>query len=112
MTSYHAPVDETAFVLFDVLDIQQHAHLEAFGELTREFVSDVLGQVATFSEKTLHPLNQVGDRHGSTRHPDGSVTTPPGFPDAYRELVTGGWPGAAGPAEFGGSSARSERELR
>ncbi|HXA62295.1 MAG TPA: acyl-CoA dehydrogenase family protein, partial [Streptosporangiaceae bacterium] len=102
MTTYHAPVNETGFVLFDVLDIRQYSHLEPFGELSREFVGDVLDQVATFSEKTLHPLNQVGDRYGSTRRPDGSVSTPPGFPDAYRKFVADGWPGAAGPVEFGG----------
>jgi acyl-CoA dehydrogenase len=102
MTEYRAPTSETSFILFDVLDIGRYARLDGFGDLSPDVVSDILAQVAQFSEKTLHPLNQAGDRHGCTWHPDGSVTTPPGFPDAYRELVAAGWPGAAGPAEFGG----------
>ena len=50
----------------------------------------------------LTPLNRVGDKEGCRRHADGSVTTPPGFKDAYGKLVAGGWVGASAPAEFGG----------
>jgi hypothetical protein len=102
MTEYRAPVSETSFILFDVLDIGRYAALDGFGDLSPDVVHDILTQAAQFSEKTLHPLNQAGDWHGCTWHADGSVTTPPGFPDAYRDLVAAGWPGAAGPAEFGG----------
>ncbi|MFB7495937.1 acyl-CoA dehydrogenase [Streptomyces sp. NPDC056161] len=102
MTTYCAPVQDTAFVLFDVLHIDRFADLPGFAGLTRETVHDLLTQVGEFSERTLHPLNQVGDRLGCVRHPDGTVTTPPGFPEAYRRLVADGWPGAAGPTELGG----------
>ena len=34
--------------------------------------------------------------------PDGSVTSPPGFKDAYRLHVEGGWPALAGDAAYGG----------
>jgi alkylation response protein AidB-like acyl-CoA dehydrogenase len=50
----------------------------------------------------LTPLNRVGDKEGCRRHADGSVTTPPGFKDAYDKLVAGGWVGASAPVEFGG----------
>jgi acyl-CoA dehydrogenase len=102
MTEYRAPVSETIFILFDVLDISRYASLDGFGDLSSDVVRDILSQVAQFSEKALHPLSQEGDRHGCIWHADGAVTTPPGFPGAYRELVAAGWPGAAGPAEFGG----------
>src|SRR5207302_1560818 len=39
---------------------------------------------------------------GCRRNPDGSVTTPRGFRDAYKKLVEGGWIGVSAPAEFGG----------
>ena len=35
-------------------------------------------------------------------HADGSVTTPTGFKDAFKQLVEGGWIGISVPAEFGG----------
>ena len=48
------------------------------------------------------PLNRVGDTEGCTRHDDGSVTTPSGFKEAYRQYAEGGWMGLSVPAEFGG----------
>ena len=57
---------------------------------------------AKFSEQVLTPLNRVGDKEGCTRHADGSVTTPTGFKDAFKQLVEGGWIGISVPAEFGG----------
>jgi alkylation response protein AidB-like acyl-CoA dehydrogenase len=50
----------------------------------------------------LTPLNRVGDLEGCTRHPDGSVTTPKGFTEAYKQLCDGGWLGISAPAEYGG----------
>ena len=39
---------------------------------------------------------------GCYRAEDGSVTTPEGFKDAYRQYREGGWVGLAAPAEYGG----------
>ncbi len=50
----------------------------------------------------LTPLNRVGDKEGCTRHDDGSVTTPTGFKDAYKQVAEGGWIGISVPAEYGG----------
>ena len=50
----------------------------------------------------LQPLNRVGDLEGCTRHADGSVTTPKGFKEAYRQMIDGGWVGISVPAEYGG----------
>jgi alkylation response protein AidB-like acyl-CoA dehydrogenase len=46
-------------------------------------------------------LNRVGDTVGA-RWADGKVTMPPGFGDAYRAYVEGGWGTLAGPPEHGG----------
>ena len=50
----------------------------------------------------LQPLNRVGDQQGCRRHDDGSVTTPKGFKEAYRQYADGGWMGISAPTEFGG----------
>jgi alkylation response protein AidB-like acyl-CoA dehydrogenase len=47
-------------------------------------------------------LNRIGDEHGCTRHEDGSVTTPPGFKDAWDQFVAGGWTTLSAPEEYGG----------
>ena len=50
----------------------------------------------------LQPLNRSGDVEGCVRHADGSVTTPAGFREAFREFAVGGWIGLSGDPEYGG----------
>ena len=54
------------------------------------------------AEEVLQPLNRVGDLEGCKRHDDGSVTTPKGFKDAFKQVAEGGWLGLSAPAEYGG----------
>jgi alkylation response protein AidB-like acyl-CoA dehydrogenase len=55
-----------------------------------------------FAAEVVAPLNRAGDAHGCTRHPDGSVTTPPGFREAYRQYRESGWGTLALPEAHGG----------
>ena len=102
MPIYKAPVDETLFVLNDVLHVERHNNLPGFAEATPDLAAAVLGEAAKFCKDVLVPLNRVGDKEGCRRHADGSVSTPPGFKAAYDKLVAGGWVAASAPVEFGG----------
>ena len=102
MPTYRAPVDETLFVLNDVLHVERYNNLPGFAEATPDLAAAVLGEAAKLCEDVLTPLNRVGDKEGCKHHADGSVTTPSGFKDAYNKLVAGGWVGASAPVEFGG----------
>ncbi len=102
MPIYKAPVRDTKFVLNEVLNIEQYAALPGFSELTPDLLSAVLEEGAKLVEEVLQPLNQVGDEVGCTRNDDGSVTTPPGFKEAYDQFVAGGWAGLASDPEYGG----------
>ena len=102
MPIYKAPVDEAMFLLNDVLHVEHYNNLPGFAEATPDLAAAVLGEAAKFCEDVLVPLNRVGDKEGCRRHADGSVTTPPGFKNAYDKLVAGGWVGASAPVEFGG----------
>ncbi len=102
MPSYTAPVAEALFLLDDVFGIGRHSALPGFAEASLDVIEAVLREGARFSETVLQPLNRVGDRQGCTRHPDGSVTTPDGFADAYRRYAEGGWAGIAGDPAYGG----------
>ncbi len=102
MPTYKAPVDDALFLLNDVLHIDRYGNLPGFADASPDIIEAVLREAAKFSEEVLTPLNRVGDREGCKRHGDGSVTTPTGFKDAFRQLVEGGWIGISVPAEFGG----------
>jgi alkylation response protein AidB-like acyl-CoA dehydrogenase len=78
--------------------------LDAFGNLPDDAVEvadAVLGEAAKFAENELAPLNQPGDRIGSVLE-NGVVRTPPGFREAYRKFVEGGWNGLTCEPELGG----------
>ncbi len=102
MPSYKAPVDDALFLLNDVFHLDRYGNLPGFADASPDVVEAVLREAAKFSEEVLTPLNRVGDKEGCARHDDGSVTTPAGFKEAYRQLVEGGWIGISVPAEFGG----------
>jgi alkylation response protein AidB-like acyl-CoA dehydrogenase len=102
MPVYKAPVEEVAFLLRDVFRLDRYNNLPGFAEATPDVVEAVLAEAAKFSEAVLMPLNRVGDKEGCRRNPDGSVSTPSGFKQAFKKLTEGGWIGVSAPAEFGG----------
>ncbi|MFJ5486922.1 acyl-CoA dehydrogenase C-terminal domain-containing protein [Hansschlegelia beijingensis] len=102
MPIYRAPVEDTLFLLFDVLGYERHANLPGFADAGRETVEAILAEGARLCERTLLPTNQAGDLAGCTLGPDGSVTTPEGFRGAYRAFAEGGWIGLSAAPEHGG----------
>ncbi len=102
MPTYKAPVDDALFLLNDVFHLDRYGNLPGFGDASPDVVEAVLREAAKFSEEVLTPLNRVGDKEGCKLNADGSVSTPTGFKDAFKQLVEGGWIGISVPAEFGG----------
>ena len=102
MPVYKAPVDEVLFLLNDVFQISRYNNLPGFADASPDLIEPILAEAAKLCEQVVQPLNLPGDREGCTRHDDGSVTTPKGFKDAYRQYAEGGWMGISAPTEFGG----------
>jgi len=102
MPTYKAPVDDVLFLLNDVFHVERFNNLPGFADATPDVVEAVLGEAAKLTEEVVQPLNRIGDQQGCTRHADGSVTTPAGFKEAYKQYADGGWMGISAPAEFGG----------
>jgi acyl-CoA dehydrogenase len=101
MPSYKAPVEDTLFLLNDVFGIQRYSNLPGFSDIT-DMLEPILEEGAKVCEEAFAPINLSGDKEGCKRHPDGSVTTPKGFKQAYDAYRAGGWMGLAMPEEYGG----------
>jgi acyl-CoA dehydrogenase len=90
------------FLLTDVLQIARYNNLPGFADASPDLLQAALGEAAKLAEQVLQPLNRSGDKEGCTRHADGSVTTPKGFKDAFKQYADGGWMGISAPSELGG----------
>ena len=104
MPVYKAPVEDTLFVLNDVLGLEKYHNLPGFTDATPDMIEAISGEAAKISEEVFFPLNLSGDQEGCTRHADGSVTPPKGFKQAYDAYCEGGWSGLSVPEEFGGQN--------
>lgn len=99
---YRAPLRDMEFVLHEVLGIEQLTAIEAFGECSAEVVEAVLQEAGRLCADVVAPINRPGDKVGCRLREDGSVSTPPGYPEAYARWIEGGWSALAQPPEYGG----------
>ncbi|MFN3511174.1 MAG: acyl-CoA dehydrogenase family protein, partial [Tsuneonella troitsensis] len=102
MPIYTAPTRDTKFVVNEVLELASYGNLPGFESATPDLIDTVIDECGKFCAEVLAPLNQIGDKEGCTRHPDGSVTTPTGFKDAFDQYVEAGWSTLSAPSDFGG----------
>jgi len=102
MYPYRAPLRDIRFALHEVLHAGNHYAELGRDDLNAEFIDSVLEEAARFAEGVVAPTNEPGDRIGVQLAADGSVTTPPGFREAYRRCVADGCAALCGPEEVGG----------
>ena len=95
--TYIPPIAEQRFLLEHVVRLQELPGYDEFADV----VDAVLEGAGAFAAGEFAPLNRVGDQVGAKWSPEG-VTMPPGFKEAYRAYVEGGWGTLAGPTEHGG----------
>jgi acyl-CoA dehydrogenase len=99
--TYRAPIADMSFALKYGAALLPALEDGFFGDLTLDDVEAVLAEGGRMAGEVIAPLNQVGDRSGTT-FKDGAVTTAPGWKEAYLAWRKGGWNGVSSPAEWGG----------
>lgn len=100
-TEYLVDRRELQFVVNETLKVEKLCKLPDFAEFDEEMFTMIINEASTFSEQVLGPLNENGDRQGC-RIENGSVVTPDGFANAWKQLGDGGWLSMNMPPEYGG----------
>lgn len=100
---YRAPLQDMRFVMERVLDAPASwVRSLPFADLDLDTVDAVLHEAARFASGVLLPLNAPGDAAGCVRDEAGRVRAPPGYREAYRAYVEGGWPALPCDPAWGG----------
>ena len=99
--TYTAPLEEMRFVLDHVAGLPEIATLPGFEDVQPDVVEAILTEAGRFASEVLAPLNASGDHQGC-RWEAGSVTTPDGFPFAYRQFIDAGWHAMPASPDIGG----------
>ena len=109
MLVYEPPIEDMRFLLSDTFAFDRM--MEEFGvtDIDTELAIAIVSEGGRFCADVLAPLNRVGDEVGS-RLENGVVRTPPGFADAYKAFVNGGWTGLSADPEYGGQGLLSTIE--
>jgi alkylation response protein AidB-like acyl-CoA dehydrogenase len=101
MSAYVAPLKDMRFVMKELAGIAEVGMLPGCEEATSDTVNAILEEASKFSSQVLDPINYSGDREGS-KWSDGTVSTPKGFKEAYRQYVDAGWGALPVDAQWGG----------
>jgi len=103
MADYKAPLRDMRFVLNEVFDLPRlWQSLPALADVVDAETADaILEEAGKITAGTIAPLNRSGDEEGC-RWQDGKVSTPTGYPEAYRLYAGGGWVGVGGDPAYGG----------
>ncbi len=95
MSDYQPPIDDMMFVLRDVLGFEHDM-------VDLETLEAVLEEAGKLASGVLAPINWDGDLKGAVLNDDHSVTTAPGWQDAYNQYRDGGWNAVPFPEEYEG----------
>jgi 3-(methylthio)propanoyl-CoA dehydrogenase len=99
--TYKAPLKDMLFNIQHIANIEEVAKIPGFEDAGFETAQAVLEECAKFNEGVLSPLNWAGDQNPSS-FKAGVVTTTPGFKEAFKQYVEGGWQGLQHPVACGG----------
>ncbi|WP_068318273.1 acyl-CoA dehydrogenase [Polycladidibacter hongkongensis] len=98
---YRAPLAEIAFTMKNLAGLPMLQQHWQNAEIDEDLINGILAEAGKFAEKTIAPLNPIGDKHPA-QLVDGAVKTSPGWAQTYREWCDAGWNSLSGSPEYGG----------
>lgn len=98
--SYNAPIRDMQFVMKELAGLDEVGALPGC-EDAPDLADAILDEANKFASGVLAPLNRTGDTDGA-RWDNGVVHTTPGWKEAYKQFVDGGWNAFACEPEYGG----------
>jgi alkylation response protein AidB-like acyl-CoA dehydrogenase len=103
VADYQAPLKDMNFLLYDVFSMEaMWQSMPTLSEhVDRETAQAILQECAKIAEQERAPLSRQGDEIGVSFN-EGTVTTAPGYKEAFKTYSEGGWTGLGGDPEFGG----------
>ncbi len=103
VADYQVPLKDMNFLLFDVFKSEVlWQNLPKLAEhVDRETTEAILQECAKIAEQEIAPLSRLGDETGVNFN-NGTVTTVPGYKEAFATYVAGGWSALGGDINYGG----------
>eukprot|EP01037_Dinobryon_pediforme_P013405 gene13405-13519_t len=99
--TYRPPVNDILSTMIHTGGLGQAIASGLYGDLDLEFLRSILDEAGKFAGDKLAPLNRIGDKVGAKLGAAG-VETAPGWREAYRQFIEGGWNSVAGAVAHGG----------
>jgi len=99
--TFKTPIRDMRFILDHAAGFGALEKSGAFPELSGDLVDAILEEMGKFCDGVIAPLNEESDRNGAKLE-NGVVRTTPGFKEAYKQYVDGGWSSLAFPEAAGG----------
>ncbi|RFC65103.1 acyl-CoA dehydrogenase [Fulvimarina endophytica] len=98
---YQAPTEEIVHTLRHVAGLEAAMEAGRTGDLDAELLEAIVEEAGRFATEGMAPRFSNADHEGAVLSA-GSVTTPKGWPQIYRDWREGGWNSLTGPEEHGG----------
>ena len=91
MSDFRSPIEDITFTLRHVADLDALAKLEGYEHADPDLIDGLVAEAGRFFDEVVAPTNRDGDTVSTKLNEDGSITTAPGFAEAYGKLVESGW---------------------
>jgi alkylation response protein AidB-like acyl-CoA dehydrogenase len=101
MSDFSYPYKDAAFIIDELIDFDRLCEDGGLQDVNSELVTAILEEANRLATEVWGPLNVVGDQQGATLDETG-VRETPGFVEAYRQYVEGGWASLPFGEEYGG----------